>query len=128
MKSSDERFPKTLRLRRRREFLGVQRSPYRLVTQHFIVYARASGDRDTRIGITVSRKVGRANQRNRIKRLEREVFRKRRVELPRGLNVVMVARPGRGLPSYDDVESQLVPSLGTLKERVVQRHGKRKSS
>ena len=127
MNPSDERFPKTLRLRRRHEFLGVQRSSYRLVTQHFIVYARPTGDRQTRIGITVSRKVGRAHHRNRIKRLVREAFRLNRSVLPDGLDAVMVARPGRGMPELNDIASQLVPSLQELKERVKQRQAKRRS-
>ena len=127
MNPSDERFPKTVRLRRRKEFLGVQRSPHRLVTQHFIVYARPTGDRDTRIGITVSRKVGRAHQRNRVKRLVREVFRMNRSTVPSGLDAVLVARPGRGLPDFGEVEAQLVPSLMELKQRVAKRKGKRRS-
>jgi len=127
VKFRDERFPKTLRLRRRNEFLGVQRGPFRLVTQHFIVYARPAGDRETKLGITVSRKVGRAHQRNRIKRVVREVFRKSRADMPRGLNVVMVARPGRGLPGYENVVDELLPSLIELKGRVEKRQGKRNS-
>ena len=127
MNPSDERFPKRVRLRRRNEFLGVQRSSYRLVTQHFIVYARPTGDRETRIGVTVSRKVGRAHYRNRIKRLVREVFRLNRSALPQGMDAVMVARPGRGLPVFTEVQAQLVPSLSELKQRIDERQAKRRS-
>ncbi len=46
----------------------------------------------TRLGVTVTRKVGRAHQRNRIKRLAREVFRQERGHLPAGYDMVMVAK------------------------------------
>lgn len=46
----------------------------------------------TRLGVTVTRKVGRAHQRNRIKRLAREVFRQERAHLPPGYDMVLVAK------------------------------------
>ncbi|PRP95691.1 Ribonuclease P protein component [Enhygromyxa salina] len=46
----------------------------------------------TRLGITVTRKVGNAVVRNRIKRLVREVFRQHRARLPPGLDIVWVAK------------------------------------
>ena len=118
MNSADERFPKAFRLRKRREFLAVQRSRYRYTTQHFIVYARHRGERDTRIGITVSKKVGKAHQRNRVKRLVREAFRLNRCRLPKGLDVVLVAKKGTSSACYTDVESQLMRAVTELKSRA----------
>ncbi len=46
----------------------------------------------TRVGLTVSTKVGNAVVRNRIRRRLRELFRRRREEFPRGLDMVLVAR------------------------------------
>ena len=46
-----------------------------------------------RMGISISRKVGTAVRRNRIKRLMREAFRLRDRELPRGYDLVIVVRP-----------------------------------
>lgn len=48
--------------------------------------------RPTRLGVTVTRKVGPAHQRNRIKRLVREVFRQERSHLPSGYDMVWVAK------------------------------------
>ena len=92
------------------------------------MYARPAGERDTRLGITVRRKVGRAHERNRIKRLVREAYRKNRGQLPMGLNAVLVARPGRGAPDYLTVVEELVPSLVVLKERIMKRQAKKRSS
>jgi ribonuclease P protein component len=52
-----------------------------------------------RLGITVSRKVGSAVVRNRVKRQVREWFRGHRSGLARGLDVVVIGRaPAAGLP------------------------------
>ncbi|NVB37880.1 ribonuclease P protein component [Pseudenhygromyxa sp. WMMC2535] len=107
-------FPAQLRLKQRREFLRVQRGGRKIHVRHFIVFvkrrpaprspqatesgARARGSQvqgallPTRCGITVTRKVGKAVVRNRIKRLVREVFRHERTRLPEGLDVVWVAK------------------------------------
>jgi ribonuclease P protein component len=46
-----------------------------------------------RMGVTVSRKVGGAVVRNRVKRWIRECYRRRRSEFPSQVDVVVVARP-----------------------------------
>jgi len=124
----DERFPKGLRLRRRREFLSVQRSHHRFVTSHFIVYARRAAADAQRIGITVSRKVGKAHDRNRVKRLVREAFRRNRSHLPMGLSVVFVARQGRPAMAYEAVQTELVTAFKELKTQVYQSRSKKRRS
>lgn len=46
----------------------------------------------TRVGLTVSSKVGNAVVRNRVRRRLRQLFRTRRNELPKGLDMVLIAR------------------------------------
>ena len=58
-----------------------------------IIYGVENGRSYARLGISVSRKkVRKAVQRNRLKRLIREAFRKRKAELPTGLDLVVVPR------------------------------------
>ncbi|KIG12640.1 Ribonuclease P protein component [Enhygromyxa salina] len=100
-------FPARLRIKQRREFLRVQRRGRKHHVRHFLVFvmprltAAPQGPVDaasppepqpTRLGITVTRKVGNAVVRNRIKRLVREVFRQHRSRLPAGLDIVWVAK------------------------------------
>ncbi len=75
------RFPKEVRLRKRREFLAVQKTGVRFHGRHFlaVVAVRASRQHNPvhgRVGITVSKKVGNAVARNRVKRLVREYMRR----------------------------------------------------
>jgi len=67
------RFPKSMRLRKRREFLAVQNAGTTLRSRYFLVLVKHEGS--GRLGITVSKKVGTAVVRNRVKRAVREFVR-----------------------------------------------------
>ncbi len=87
-------FPKSLRLRSRREFLIVQDTGTKVSADCVLALVKPNGqpDSETRVGLTVSSKVGNAVVRNRVRRKLRELFRTRRSELPRGLDMVLIAR------------------------------------
>jgi ribonuclease P protein component len=86
--------PRRERLRKRRDFVAVQSQGRKLGGKHFLVLA-AEGQ--GRLGITVSKKVGNAVTRNRVKRFVREFVRQARSDerswLPPDRDVVVVARP-----------------------------------
>jgi ribonuclease P protein component len=89
---ADTRFPKAERIRKRAEFLSVQRNGIKGHADHFLIFHRAGSGATTRLGVTVTKKVGGAVVRNRIKRLIREVFRQNKDSVPPGLDVVVVAK------------------------------------
>ncbi len=90
--SRDERFPKALRLLRRREFLEVQEGGQKLPSDTQLALVKPNGRPYSRVGFTVSSKVGNAVVRARLRRVLRELFRKRRTQWPAGLDVVLVVR------------------------------------
>ncbi len=65
----------------------------------------------SRLGLVVSRKVGKAHDRNRVKRLLREYFRMRRQELLTPLDLVMVAKPGAAGLGLGEVSAELDRAL-----------------
>ncbi len=66
-------FPKSRRLRKRVDIVGVQRAGNAIHTRYFVVVCDVQGR--GRLGITVSKKVGNAVNRSRVKRLVREFVR-----------------------------------------------------
>jgi ribonuclease P protein component len=87
------KFPRAVRLRRRREFLEVQQRGRRLYAGEVLVLAKSARGTRPRIGITVSSKVANAVARNRVKRWVREAFRAVSADLP-PVDLVVVARKG----------------------------------
>lgn len=90
----DQRFPKSVRLRRQAEFDLVYQGKVFAADDVLVIRAIRHESGVTRLGLSVSRKVGNAVVRNRWKRLIREAFRRQRLELPVGMD--MVVRPKKG--------------------------------
>lgn len=119
---------KRRRLSRSAEFERVYRQGRSKGNRFLVLYAfpRSEDDgasRDAaggpRLGLSVSRKVGGAVERTRVKRCLREAFWAEAERLPAGSDYVVVARPDArelaerdGMPGVRDALSELVDALG----------------
>ena len=101
-----------------RAFKHVYGSGSQGVNNLFVVYAAHNHTCANRLGITVSKKVGKAVTRNRVKRLVKESCRLRACQLSQGYDIVVVARPAAGaLPrdgSFQKVDKALQALFGRL--------------
>lgn len=84
------RFPKAVRLRTKAEFDRVYAAKCKAADGTLLMFVRPNGLPHPRIGLSVSRKVGSAVVRNRVKRLLREAFRLSQHGLPTGLDLVVI--------------------------------------
>lgn len=89
---SDCRFRAHEHLRRPVDFQRVYDRRRSVSDEHLIVYACSNDRSYLRLGLSVSRKVGGAVQRNRIRRLYREAFRLTKHEMTAGLDLVLIPR------------------------------------
>ena len=93
MADSAGRFRRSDRLLRTADFRAVTKGGRRVVGRAFVMVVFPRGEDDgPRIGITVSRRVGNAVVRNRVKRRVREWFRQNRFKLQSATDLVVIAR------------------------------------
>jgi len=127
-----ERFRKADRLRQRSEFKRVQSRGRRVHTPHYVLLvlprvdvapvraadAPAAGPpepRPARLGITVSKRAAkRAVDRNRIKRVVREVFRRNRELFPGDIDLVVIGKAGAQTLGYHDARAELAAAREAL--------------
>jgi len=101
------KFPCSRRLRARREFLLAREYGKKIHTRHFLIFVLKKAEGPTRLGITASRKVGGAVQRNRVKRLVRETFRFNSRFWPGDCDLSIIAKKGAPLLSFSQVVEEL---------------------
>ena len=82
------------RLSRSGDFDRVYREGDSRGNRFFVVHGFDAGGRGPRLGISVGRRIGKAVQRNKVKRAVREAFWELAGALPAGRDYVIVARPG----------------------------------
>jgi len=111
------RFPRAFRLTARREFVAVYEKGRRAGSASFVMFALPNGAGHCRLGITVTRKVGSSVQRNRIKRVLRDVFRRHRDELAPALDLVVNARKGAEEVETAAVEKEFLDRFSDLARR-----------
>ena len=99
------------RLRKRSGFLAVQQRGQRVAGRNLVLYVMLPTDgkseKSARLGITVSKKVGTAVVRNRVKRWVREGYRKIAQPPPQGTDLVVIAKPSAANTSYRATAEEL---------------------
>jgi ribonuclease P protein component len=105
-------FPPGLHLKKPSEFRAVFDRGVKRHTRGFILFRAANTLQRPRLGVSVSRKIGGAVVRNRVKRLVREAFRLnwRSWELS-GSDLVVIAKRGVDALSFQDVSREFSGAL-----------------
>ena len=115
----DQRFSRVHRLRLQTDFDRVYQQDAYLADHVLVVHGCRNGLAISRLGLSVSRKVGGAVVRNGWKRRIREAFRQHREHLPAGFDFVV--RPRRGaVPDYPAIAASLPRLLSRLAGRLSQ--------
>ena len=121
-----EALPKQKRLAKRREFVRVYESGQKVFSRYSVLFFAGNDLPHSRIGITATKKLGKANVRNRLKRWTREIYRRQREPLAldgQALDIVVNVKPNAADASFADYSRDLARVL----ERVVSDAARRKS-
>jgi ribonuclease P protein component len=109
--------PKRHRLTRSRDFARVRRHGRSAGSQLLALYALPTRTPDLRVGFSVSKKVGKATVRNRVKRLLREAVRHQLPALRQGQDLVFIARPPAATADYGQIAETVCELLSRTRAR-----------
>ena len=113
-------FPKTARIRKSPEFRRIYEARCSAADGVLIVLALPNDRETSRLGLSVSKKVGCAPVRNRWKRLIREAFRKNHIGFSINLDVVVIPQKGvKPPPSATAIEKSLLRLVTKIVKRSV---------
>ena len=116
-------FPQSLRLKTPAEFKSVYDRKRSVSDGLLVVYAKENDLGRTRVGLSVSKKVGNAVARNRCKRLFREVFRLSQHDLPSGIDLILIPRNVSTEPTVAELSASLVKLARDATRKLTPRPG-----
>ncbi len=102
-----------------RLFRRMYRTGKSEVTPLFVLYLRKNGRKTNRLGITTSKTVGKAVQRNRCRRVLKEAYRLLEAEVRPGYDLILVARTKTGYVKMNEIKNcleQVLRRQGVLRE------------
>jgi ribonuclease P protein component len=110
-------FTKADRLLKRYEFLKLSKCGTKVRTDHFIAIYQKNKFKQPRLGITVTKKVGVAVDRNRIKRHIREYFRLNRHQIKGNWDINIIVNKNASNSSSQELYSSIRQVFTTLSDK-----------
>ena len=104
----------TTTIKSNNEFRRLYAKGRSAVTPTLVLYMRRNKNGESRVGYTVTTKLGHAVVRNRIRRRLREIYRLHETELCEGASLVVVARNRSVKARYRDLERDFLAACDQL--------------
>lgn len=100
------------RLRSSKDFKRVYQGGQRVANRDQVVFfLKSEITGETRIGFSLSKKIGTATVRNRLKRLLREAYRRNETNVKKGYDLIVIARPPLKGKSLQEIEKALLTAF-----------------
>lgn len=113
---------RALRLRKNEEFQRVYRRGKPAFNRDFKLIGFQNGTARNHYGFSLSKKFGKANVRNRMKRRLREIVRLNQDQFPKGFDFVVLPRDASREKSYQELEQSLLHCLRQWKKQGKTKH------
>lgn len=104
----------SLSLKKNHEFRRIYSKGKNYATLLLVVYYRPNGTSSNRLGVTVTTKLGKAVQRNRVRRRLKEIYRTNETRLVPGRDIIIVARVRSRYASYAELERAFFSACAKL--------------
>jgi ribonuclease P protein component len=114
VQARSEALSKQKRLAKRREFLRVYETGHKVFSRYCVLFFAGNELSYSRVGITATKKIGKANARNRLKRWTREIYRRQREPLgldQRSWDLVINVKPNAVEACFRDYSDDLQRAL-----------------
>ena len=108
--AGSEALVRARRLAKRREFLRTYETGRKLFSRYAVLFFAANGLTHSRLGITATKKLGKANVRNRLKRWTREIYRRQREPLgldQQAVDFVVNVKPNAAAATFREYSEDL---------------------
>lgn len=99
---------KELRINRAQQYNFIYKNGRRIIGKFMILFVSRNPLQEIRAGAVTSKRIGNAVVRNRAKRQIREVIRKNWTGLPKGYDLVVVARHSIKGVAFEQIESEFL--------------------
>lgn len=104
--------PKDAKIKKNREYRKVYSRGKSFVNKFLVLYLAGNLEGKTKVGFSVSKKVGKAVVRNRVKRLIKEAFRLNQDKVKnKGVSLVFVARNRAKEANFSEIEKAMLDLL-----------------
>ncbi len=97
-----------------RDFKYLYKKGKSVAGAYLVIYAKRVGKKENILGITVTKKIGNAVTRNRVRRLIRECYRLRESEINVGYKIVVVARTRAAGADFYAIKNDMGYLLGKI--------------
>ncbi len=108
--------PKENRLRQKRDFKRLYNRGKSQANNFFVIYWRKNGQKDSRIGFSISKKLGKAVQRNLLKRRCKMAARTLLDEFLPGYDYVFIVRANAAGAEYAQIAKQMAKAINFSKK------------